>query len=137
MSENIKDIMGVTMEKIKAMASADTIIGDPIVLSENVTCIPVSKVSYGFASGGSDFGGISSPNKKSATKFGGGGGAGMTITPVAFLVLQDGNVRILGIDETESSAEKAIGMIPDVVNKISSLFKKDKNNKEKTENTEE
>ena len=61
----------------------------------------------------------------------------MTITPVAFLVLQDGNVRILGIDETESSAEKAIGMIPDVVNKISGLFKKDKGNKEKEENTEE
>lgn len=137
MSENIKNIMGVTMDKIKAMASADTIIGDPIVLSENVTCIPVSKVSYGFASGGSDFGGASSQGKPTTTKFGGGGGAGMSITPVAFLVLQDGKVKILNIDEAESSTEKAIGMIPEVVNKISELFKKDKDKKGSSENTEE
>ncbi|MGN0173722.1 MAG: GerW family sporulation protein [Acutalibacteraceae bacterium] len=137
MSENIKDIMGVTMDKIKTMASADTIIGDPIVLSETVTCIPVSKVSYGFASGGSDFGGMADEKtgKRTSPKFGGGGGAGMTITPVAFLVLQDGKVKILGIDESESSTEKAIGMIPDVVEKVSELFKKGKD-KDK-DNTEE
>ncbi|MBQ4156091.1 MAG: sporulation protein YtfJ, partial [Clostridia bacterium] len=89
MSENIKNIMGITMDKIKSMATADTIIGDPIVLSETVTCIPVSKVSYGFASGGSDFG---QSTLQAKANFGGGGGAGMSVTPVAFLVLQDGNV---------------------------------------------
>lgn len=124
MSKNIKEIMGETMDKVKSMASADTIIGDPIVMSENVTCVPISKVSYGFASGGSDFGKVPEPNKN----FAGGGGAGMTITPVAFLVLQDGKVRVLGIDETESSSEKAIAMIPDVIEKIKDLFKKDKEN---------
>lgn len=133
MSEHIKDIMGVTMDKIKAMANADTIIGEPIVLSDTVTCIPISKVSYGFASGGSDFGGKvdKAAAKSSSPKFGGGGGAGMSVTPVAFLVLQDGNVKILNISEETSGAEKAIGMIPEVFEKVSSLFKKEK--QEKTE----
>lgn len=126
MSQNIKEIMGETMDKVKAMASADTIIGDPIVMSDKVSCVPISKVSYGFASGGSDFGKNPSPNKS----FAGGGGAGMTITPVAFLVLQDDRVRVLGIDDTESAGEKAIAMIPDVVEKIKDLFKKDKENEE-------
>lgn len=124
MSKNIKEIMGETMDKVKSMASADTIIGDPIVMSDKVTCVPISKVSYGFASGGSDFGKVAEPNKS----FAGGGGAGMTITPVAFLVLQDDKVKVIGIDDTESSSEKAIAMIPDVIEKIKDLFKKDKEN---------
>ncbi len=123
MSENIKDIMGVTMDKIKAMATADTIIGDPIVLSDTVTCIPVSKVSYGFASGGSDFG-KTTPQTKS--NFGGGGGAGMSVTPVAFLVLQDGNVKILNIGEEASGIEKIINALPDAVEKLNKTLKKNK-----------
>lgn len=129
MSENIKDILGVTMDKIKSMATADTIIGDPIVLSDTVTCIPVSKVSYGFASGGSDFG-KATPQTKS--NFGGGGGAGMSVTPVAFLVLQDGNVRILNVGEEASGVEKLVDVLPTAIDKIKSL-KKDK----KEETTEE
>lgn len=133
MSENIKEIMGVTMDKIKAMATADTIIGDPIILSDSVTCIPVSKVSYGFASGGSDFGGKvdKEAGKSSSVKFGGGGGAGMSVTPVAFLVLQDGVVKVINIDEPVSETEKAIGMIPELLEKVTSLFKK--KDKEDTE----
>ncbi|MEE1003492.1 MAG: spore germination protein GerW family protein [Acutalibacteraceae bacterium] len=129
MSENIKDILGVTMDKIKSMATADTIIGDPIVLSDTVTCIPVSKVSYGFASGGSDFG-KATPQTKA--NFGGGGGAGMSVTPVAFLVLQDGNVKILNIGEETSGVEKLVDVLPTAIDKIKSL-KKDK----KEETTEE
>lgn len=123
MSENIKNIMGVTMDKIKTLASADTIIGDPIVLSETVTCIPISKVSYGFASGGSDFGSASAQTK---ANFGGGGGAGMSITPVAFLVLQDGNVKVLNIGEEASGIEKILNALPDAVEKLSKTLKKDK-----------
>ncbi len=127
MSQNIKDILGETMEKIKSMASADTIIGDPIVMSADVTCVPISKVSYGFASGGSDFGGKKIEGKSaSSVKFGGGGGAGMSITPVAFLVLQNGKVSIMNINQETSSAEKAIEMIPDVFEKVKNLVKKDK-----------
>ncbi len=131
MSQNIKEILGETMEKVKSMASADTIIGDPIVMSADVTCVPISRVSYGFASGGSDFGGKKIEGKSaSTTKFGGGGGAGMSITPVAFLVLQNGKVNILNINEETSSAEKAISMIPDVFDKLKSIVKKDKSEKE-------
>lgn len=128
MSENIKNIMGITMDKIKSMATADTIIGDPIVLSDTVTCIPVSKVSYGFASGGSDFG-KTTPQTKA--NFGGGGGAGMSVTPVAFLVLQDGNVKILNIGEPTSDIEKIINAVPVAVEKVGDIVKKAK--AEKTE----
>lgn len=123
MSENIKNIMGITMDKIKTLATADTIIGEPIVLSDTVTCIPVSKVSYGFASGGSDFG-KTTPQTKA--NFGGGGGAGMSITPVAFLVLQDGNVKILNIGEEASGIEKIINALPDAVEKLNKTLKKNK-----------
>ena len=129
MSENIKNIMGITMDKIKSMATADTIIGDPIVLSETVTCIPVSKVSYGFASGGSDFGQSTLQTK---ANFGGGGGAGMSVTPVAFLVLQDGNVKILNIGEETSGIEKILNVLPDTVEKLKEI-----KNKAKAEKTEE
>ena len=117
------------MDKIKSMATADTIIGDPIVLSETVTCIPVSKVSYGFASGGSDFGQSTLQTK---ANFGGGGGAGMSVTPVAFLVLQDGNVKILNIGEPTSDVEKIINAVPVAVEKVGDIVKK-----VKTQKTEE
>ena len=126
MSENIKNIMGITMDKIKSMATADTIIGDPIVLSDTVTCIPVSKVSYGFASGGSDFG-KTTPQTKA--NFGGGGGAGMSVTPVAFLVLQDGNVKIMNIGEPTSDVEKIINAVPVAVEKVGEIVKKAKADK--------
>lgn len=126
MSENIKNIMGITMDKIKSMATADTIIGDPIVLSDTVTCIPVSKVSYGFASGGSDFG-KTTPQTKA--NFGGGGGAGMSVTPVAFLVLQDGNVKIMNIGEPTSEVEKIINAVPVAVEKVGDIVKKVKADK--------
>lgn len=119
MSENnIRGIMDTTMEKIKAMVDADTIIGEPIV-SGDVTIMPVSKVSFGLATGGSDFGG-----KGNSPLFGGGGGAGVSITPIAFLVVKGGEVKMLQIYKDESSANKAIGMLPELFDKISGLFKK-------------
>ena len=82
MSENsIKSIMDVTMDKLRAMVDANTIIGDPIVV-DGVTLIPVSKVSFGLATGGSDF-----PSKTQSGLFGGGGGAGVTVSPVAFIAV--------------------------------------------------
>ena len=126
MSENIKDIMGTTMDKIKAIASADTIIGDPITIGSDITAIPISKVSYGFASGGSDF-----STKSSKEMFGGGGGAGMTITPVAFLIVQNNEVKIISIDTNPTSTDKVVSMIPEFFDKVVKAFKKDKKEKEK------
>ncbi len=119
MSEsNIKGIMDTTMENIRAMVDADTVIGDPITV-DGATILPVSKVSFGLATGGSDFGGKGNP-----VKFGGGGGAGVSITPIGFIVVKNGDVKMLQIYKEESSANKAIGMIPELFDKISSLFKK-------------
>ncbi|MBQ2676520.1 MAG: GerW family sporulation protein [Clostridia bacterium] len=121
MSENIQGIMGVTMDKIKSMASADTIIGDPIKTENGITLIPVSKVSYGFASGGSDF-----PTKVNGELFGGGGGAGMSITPIAFLVVSGDSVKVMHIDTNPNSADKVVAMLPDFFDRVVGLFKKEK-----------
>ena len=122
MSENnIKNIMDVTMDKLRAMVDANTIIGDPIVV-DGVTLIPVSKVSFGLATGGSDF-----PSKTQSGLFGGGGGAGVTIAPVAFIAVCDGNVKMMPVYNELSSFDKAMAMAPDVLERAKELFKKDKN----------
>lgn len=126
----IEGMMDVTMNKLKEMVDVNTIIGDPITTSDGTVIIPVSKVSYGFASGGSDFAAKSAPTKD---LFGGGAGAGVTINPIAFLTVCNGEVQLMHIDEpANSAAEKAIGMAPELIDKVTSLFKKDKKeNKEK------
>ncbi|MDR1564712.1 MAG: GerW family sporulation protein [Oscillospiraceae bacterium] len=121
----INGLMGTTLEKIKEMVDSSTIIGDPIINGE-ITIIPVSKVVYGFASGGSDL-----PTKTPKQVFGGGSGAGVTIAPVAFLVVNGKDVRLLQIDSNPGTADKVIGMVPDLFDKISGLFtKKDKPSKD-------
>lgn len=121
MSENnIKGIMDTTMDKLKAMVSADTITGTPIVVGD-ITLIPVSKVSYGLATGGSDF-----PNKSGSQLFGGGGGAGVTISPIAFIAVNGENVKMLPVYNELSGAEKAIAMAPELIEKAKELFSKDK-----------
>ena len=124
MSENsIKNIMDVTMDKVRAMVDANTIIGDPIVVGD-ITLIPVSKVSFGVATGGSDF-----PSKTQSGLFGGGGGAGVTVSPVAFIAVSDGNAKMMPVYNELSSVEKAIAMAPEVLEKAKELFSKDKKEK--------
>ena len=119
MSENnIKGIMDTTMDKLKAMVDADTITGSPIVVGD-VTLIPVSKVSFGLATGGSDF-----PSKNQCQLFGGGGGAGVTIAPVAFIAIQGGNVKMMPVYNELTSVEKAISMAPEIIDKAKELFPK-------------
>ena len=118
-------ILGTSIEKIKDLVDVSTIIGDPIKISDTLQVIPVSKVTYGFASGGTDF-----PSKSNAELFGGGGGAGSTISPVAFLVINKASGTIRYLNAAEGSVERAIGMVPDIVDKatevIGKLTKKDK-----------
>lgn len=126
MSENnIKSIMDTTMDKLHAMVDADTIIGKPIVLGE-VTLLPVSKVSFGLAGGGSDF-----PNKHQQQIFGGGSGAGVTITPVAFIAVSGTNVKMMPIYNEMNTVDKAINMAPELLDKVKELFTKDKKDSEK------
>ncbi|MBR5112808.1 MAG: sporulation protein YtfJ [Clostridia bacterium] len=116
------DILGTSIDRIKDLVNVNTIVGDPIQISESIKIIPVSKVTYGFASGGSDF-----PNKGNKELFGGGGGAGITIIPVAFLVVNNGSVSIRYIDSAEGSVERVIGMVPDIVDKASDVISRFKN----------
>ncbi len=124
MSENnIKGIMDVTMDKLRAMVDADTIIGSPITVGE-VTLLPVSKVSFGLATGGSDF-----PSKNQSELFGGGGGAGVTINPVAFIAVSGQNVRMMPVYNELSAVDKAINMAPDVIERVKEIMNKDKKDK--------
>ncbi len=113
-------IMNVTMDKLRAMVDADTIIGTPLTV-DGITLIPVSKISFGMATGGSDF-----PSKNNKELFGGGGGAGVSVNPVAFIAVSNGNVHMMPIYNELGTIDKAINMAPEFVDKIKSLFSKDK-----------
>ncbi len=118
-------ILETTIEKVKNLVSVSTIIGDPMQI-EGMTIIPVSKVTYGFASGGSDF-----PSKSNQEIFGGGGGAGVTITPVAFLVISDGEVTIKHITAFDNAAERVVNLVPEMFDKVTSVVNKAKKEKAK------
>ncbi len=122
--QSASGILGTSIEKIKDLVDVSTIIGDPIRISDTLQIIPVSKVTYGFASGGTDF-----PSKTNAELFGGGGGAGVTISPVAFLVVNNGNVSVKYINAAEGSVERVIGMVPDIVDKATDVIGQIKNKK--------
>ena len=119
MSENqLNGFLGVTMDKIKEMVDVNTVIGDPIPTQDGTTVIPISRVSYGFASGGTDLPSKAQPNKG---LFAGGSGAGITITPIAFLAVKNGSVRILQIEPYFSPVDRALEKIPDVMDKLNAL----------------
>jgi len=119
MSEkNVNSLMDVTMEKLRAMVDADIITGTPIEVN-GITMIPVSRVSFGLATGGSDF-----PSKSQKELFGGAGGAGVTVSPIAFIVISGDNVKMMPIYNELSSFEKAVSMLPELVDKAKELLSK-------------
>jgi sporulation protein YtfJ len=121
-ANQLNGLMGVTMEKIREMVDVNTIIGEQIKVNENVTIIPVSKVSYGFGSGGSDL-----PVKNSTKDlFGGGAGAGVSIKPIGFLVVTGDNVKFMQVKE-DYKATTIADVIPSVVDTVSSLVSNVKN----------
>ena len=113
----IQGLMNVTMEKIHQMVDSN-----PITTEDGITILPVSKVSFGFASGGTDFNGKNAANKD---LFGGGSGAGVNIQPVAFLVIKDGCVRTIQLSDSSNSIDRALTMLPELVEKLTTLVKKD------------
>ena len=119
MNNNVEGLMGVSVDKIRELVDANTVIGTPISIGDGITLIPVSKVSYGFASGGSDL-----PSKGNSDLFGGGAGAGINITPVAFLTVKDGEINLLPVVSKPDTVDRLVSLVPDAVNKVSDLFKK-------------
>ncbi len=121
----ITQMMDVTIDKIREMGDVKTVIGDPIQAGDT-TIIPVSKVSYGFASGGSDLPAKQNPKDL----FGGGAGAGVTVQPVAFLIInKDGNVRLMPISSQDDKLSNAIRSMPELLDKISEMIETHKENK--------
>ena len=118
----IQGLMNVTMDKIRQMADSNTIIGKPIKTDDGTTILPVSRISFGFASAGTDFDGKNAANKD---LFGGGSGAGVNIQPVAFLVVKDGCVRTIQLSDGSNTIDRALTMLPDLVDKVSALLKKE------------
>ena len=115
----IQGLMGGTIEKIRDMVNAETIIGDPIHV-DDTTIIPVPRVTFGFVSGGSDVG--PSSNKQ---MFGGGSGAGVKIEPVAFLVIREGTTRVLPVAMPPmTTLDRVVEMMPDLVDKVEKYFDK-------------
>ena len=118
----IQGLMNVTMDKIRQMADSNTIIGKPIKTDDGTTILPVSRISFGFASAGTDFDGKNAANKD---LFGGGSGAGVNIQPVAFLVMKDGCVRTIQLSDGSNTIDRALTMLPELVDKVSALLKKE------------
>lgn len=121
--QKVNGLLSETMEKMKGLVDANTVIGDPITTPDGTTIIPISRVSYGFASGGTD---LPSKAQPAAGLFAGGSGAGITIAPVAFLSIHQGSVRVIQIEPFMSSVDRALEKIPDVMDKITELFGKEK-----------
>lgn len=125
----LNDLMGSTMERLRSMVDVNTVVGEPI-LSGEVTIIPVSMVSVGFASGGSDF---ASKNQRPEqdNSFGGGSGAGLKITPIGFLIVRGENVKLLPVMPPPGGAiDRAVDMVPDLVDKVTSFVEKQQEKKD-------
>ena len=122
MSEkNLEGMINISLEKVKGMVDSNSIIGAPIYTQDGTTIIPVSKVSVGFGCGGSDF-----PTASPKEMFGGGTGGGVTIQPVAFLIIKGENVRMIQLADKNNVAERVANMVPDAIDTISGIFSKKK-----------
>ena len=119
---SVGEILGISIDKIKEMADVNSVIGEPIRLDNGTTIIPVSKISYGFASGGSDL-----PSKYEKNLFAGGAGAGISIKPEGFLVVSpDGTAEMISTESGSDMMSSAINAVPHVVSKISEIMNKKK-----------
>ena len=121
----INELMAETIQKIRETVDANTVVGEPIHAGE-ITLIPVSKISFGFGTGASEFGG-KAPKAPGENPFGGGGGAGVKVDPVCFLAVSGTNVKVLPVEMPPATGvDKVVEMIPDAVTKISGILEKRK-----------
>ena len=125
MSQKLPNMLESTIQKIREMLDVNTVVGTPITTPDGVTIIPVSKVSVGFGGGGSDF-----ATKASENPFGGGVGGGVKVSPVCFLVVKNGNVRMLSVPApANSTTERIVEMLPDTLDKITAYLDSKKETK--------
>ena len=116
MSQNLPNMLENTIAKIREMVDVNSVIGNPITTPDGVTIIPVSKVSVGFGGGGSDY-------TKNQEAFGGGAGGGVKVTPICFLIVKDGAVRMMPVAApANSTADRIVEQVPDVLDKLSAFI---------------
>ena len=121
MSQNLPNMLENTIAKIREMVDVNSVVGDPITTADGVTIIPISKVSIGLGGGGSDF--VSRHVNHQENPFGGGVGAGIKVTPVAFLIIKEGSVRMLPVvAPANTTADRLVEMVPDTLDKIASFL---------------
>ena len=124
MSQTLPNMLENTIAKIKEMIDVNSVIGNPITTPDGVTIIPVSKVSVGFGGGGSDYA------KSSKDAFGGGAGGGMSVTPICFLIVSNGNVRMMPVPvAANTTADRIVEMVPDTLDKIGAFLDSKKESK--------
>lgn len=122
----INNLMSTVMENIKGMIDVNTIIGDPVETSNGTMIIPISKVGFGFAAGGSDI-----PTKTPGDKpFGGGSGAGVSISPVGFLVVTADQIKMVPVSSGNTPIDKLVDYIPVAIDKVNGMIKKNKEDSE-------
>jgi len=120
MSQNLPNMLDNTIAKIREMVDSNSVVGEPIVTGEGITIIPISKISIGLGGGGSDF--VSKHPNQQENPFGGGVGAGVKVTPVAFLIVKDGNVRMIPVaTPANTTADRLVEMVPDTLDKLAAF----------------
>ena len=121
MSQTVPNMLEKTVSKIREMLDANSVLGQPITTPDGVTIIPVSNISVGVGGGGSDF--VSKNVNKHENPFGGGAGGGVKVTPVAFLVVKDGSVRVLPVAApANTTADRIVEQVPDVLDKLAAFI---------------
>ena len=121
MSKNLPNMLENTIAKIREMVDSNSVVGDPITTADGVTIIPISKISIGLGGGGSDF--VSKNVNHQENPCGGGGGAGVKVTPVAFLVVKEGTVRMLPVAApANTTADRLVEMVPDTLDRIANFL---------------
>ena len=119
MSQKLPNMLETTIQKIREMVDVNSVIGEPITTPDGTTIIPVSKVSVGFGGGGSDF----VNNKGGENPFGGGVGGGVKVTPICFLIVKDGNVRMMPVAApANTTADRIVEMVPDTIDKLTAFI---------------
>lgn len=127
----ISELTDSSMKNLRTLVDSNSVIGAPITTPDGATILPVSKVSFGFGTGGSD---LPASQKE---LFGGGAGGGVSITPIAFLVIRGGDVKLLQIQSFSSTADRVVGMVPDVMDRVSGFVSGLGKKKEEQETQEE
>lgn len=129
----IKGLMDTAMSSIKSMIDVNTIVGEPVSAPDGTVIIPISKVSFGFGAGGSEFGERSQLAPEANANFGGGSGGGAVIEPVAFMVVGQDQIRLMPIDNPSSPVDDLIEKVPSMLEKVIDYFKKRDSKKSKKE----